>query len=246
LCNFICKILIAPSSSSPCCPKELHVNCIGSWVPMSLSFAVIVFLEWRRTCTTRCPSRPRGLGSSERAQSRWFSPRRVATLETCQLVCHSATRLAWKQCGEVTLHGLRTKYIWILALHYCKKKDTGVSSRYSYKLFLYLLFYTRKQTCFNLTMLFNVSHLSFSFLFFMAFGHASNNPFQFQVVYFCFPIKFTIYPDFWRIVFSQLLWWLLKCNDAPFLLRMYVSEMPCFVLHTNHMKDVYHLTKVIL
>lgn len=36
-----------------------------------------------------------------------------------------------------------------------KKNDTGVSPRYSYKLFLYLLFYiTRKRLCFNL--LFNV------------------------------------------------------------------------------------------
>jgi len=52
-----------------------------------------------------------------------------------------------------------------LGIALLQKKDTGVSSRYSYKLFLYLLFYTRKQTCFNLTMLFNVSHLSFSFLF---------------------------------------------------------------------------------
>jgi len=68
------------------------------------------------------------------------------------------------------------------ALHYCKKNDTGVSPRYSYKLFLYLLFYiTRKQLCFNL--LFNVllttltflSFFFFFFFFFMASGHASKS-----------------------------------------------------------------------
>lgn len=55
----------------------------------------------------------------------------------------------------------------------------------------------------NLTMLFNVLLTTFTFFIFfkMASGHASNNPFQ--VVYFCFPIKFTIYPDL-KIVFSQL------------------------------------------
>lgn len=36
----------------------------------------------------------------------------------------------------------------------------------------------------------------------MTSGHASNNPFQ--VVYFCFPIKFTIYPYLKPVLFSQL------------------------------------------
>lgn len=87
------------------------------------------------------------------------------------------------------------------ALHYCKKNDTGVSPRYSYKLFLYLLFYNQKAT--NLTMLFNVLLRTFTFLFiFVTSGHASNNPFQ--VVYFCFPIKITIYPVLKIVLFSQL------------------------------------------
>jgi len=198
LCNFICTILIAPSSSSPCCPKELHVNCVGSRVPHVPFFCCHrVFGVTAHSVLPDARRGPGGLGSSEPAQSWWLSPRRVATLETCQLVCHSATRLAWKQCGEVTLHGLTDKVYMEISWHCTtakkQKKDTGVSSRYSYKLFFYLLFYTRKRLCFNLTMLFNVSHLPF-LSFFMAFSHASNNPFQ--VVYFCFPIKFTIYPDF--------------------------------------------------
>ena len=36
----------------------------------------------------------------------------------------------------------------------------------------------------------------------MVSGHASNNPFQ--VVYFCFTIKVTIYPDLKIVLFSRL------------------------------------------
>ena len=54
------------------------------------------------------------------------------------------------------------------ALHYCKKNDTGVSPRYSYKLFLYLLFYIPEMT--NLTMLFNVLLTTFNFLFLFFYG----------------------------------------------------------------------------
>lgn len=124
---------------------------------MSLSFAVIVFFGvtvrlhdqvlvaaiwgwWRaKPCTSHvCPPTP--------------PTRCVARAETCQLACHLATVLTGQQCRGVTLHGLWTKYIiyiWNLsALHYCKrrkkKKDTGVSSRYSYINFLYLLFCTRE------------------------------------------------------------------------------------------------------
>lgn len=57
----------------------------------------------------------------------------------------------------------------------------------------------------NLTMLFNVL-LTTLLSFFMASGHASNNPFQ--VVYFffvCFQIKFSAYPNFGDgLVFSVL------------------------------------------
>lgn len=63
-----------------------------------------------------------------------------------------------------------------LSIALLQKNDTGVSPRYSYKLFLYLLFYiTRKQLCFNL--LFNVllTTLTFLFFFFMASGHASKS-----------------------------------------------------------------------
>jgi len=94
----------------------------------------------------------------------------------------------------------------ISALHYCKKNDTGVSPRYSYKLFLYLLFYiTRKQLCFNL--LFNVllTTLTFlSFLFFFLLWPLAMPQNPFQVVYFCFPIKLTIYPDLKIVLFSRL------------------------------------------
>lgn len=77
----------------------------------------------------------------------------------------------------------------------------------------------------NLTMLFNVLLTTFTFSFFlffflMASGHASNNPFQ--VVYFCFPIKFTIYPDL-KIVFSQL-------SILEFVIPLII---PIFVLRTG-------------
>lgn len=53
----------------------------------------------------------------------------------------------------------------------------------------------------NLTMLFNVL-LTTLLSFFMTSGHASNNPFQ-VVYFFCFKIKFSAYPNFGNVLFSQ-------------------------------------------
>lgn len=55
-------------------------------------------------------------------------------------------------------------YVDISALHYCKKNDTGVSPRYSYKLFCICCSIYQKMT--NLTMLFNVLLTTFTFFFF--------------------------------------------------------------------------------
>jgi len=69
--------------------------------------------------------------------------------------CHLATLLAWKRCGEAKLcmdYG-QSIYGKFLSIALLQKNDTGVSPRYSYKLFLYLLFYIPEMT--NLTMLFN-------------------------------------------------------------------------------------------
>lgn len=125
----------------------------------------------------------------------------MATLETCQLV------VTWQHCwheNDVEELKLCMDYgqsvCGYLSIALLQKNDTGVSPRYSYKLFCICCSIYQKMT--NLTMLFNVLLTTFTFLFFflMASGHASNNPFQ--VVYFCFPIKFTIYLDL-KIVFSQ-------------------------------------------
>lgn len=79
----------------------------------------------------------------------------MVTLETLQLV------VTWQHCwrgNDVEALNLcmdfGQTYIWRSQLCTTAKNDTGVSLRYSYKLFLYLLFYIPEMT--NLTMLFNV------------------------------------------------------------------------------------------
>lgn len=118
--------------------------------------------------------------------------------------CRSATPLAWERCrGVETLHGLWTKYMWISQHCTTAKKMTRVyllGTRTNS--FVSAVLSARKWLILPCFLMFYSRLLLSYFLFFllMASGHASNNPFQ--VVYFCFPIKFTIYPDL-KIVFSQ-------------------------------------------
>lgn len=132
------------------------------------------------------------------------APPRMATLETCQLV------VTWQHCWhgnsveelKLCMDYGQNIYGNLSALHYCKKNDTGVSPRYSYKLFCICCSIYQKTT--NL-MLLNVLLTTFSFFFSFFNDLWSCLKNSFQVVYFCFPIKFTIYPDMKIVLFSQLM-----------------------------------------
>lgn len=147
--------------------------------------------------------------------------------------CHLATLLAWKRCrGVKTLHGLRTNvYMEISALHYCKKMTR-----------VYLLGTRTNSFCICCSiyqkwlilpcflMFYSILLLSF----FMTSGHASNNPFQ--VVYFCFQIKFSAYPNL-KIVFSQLLILDLVRSRLPFCIwgQEVLSLIDCCLDYINQM-----------
>jgi len=163
------------------------------------------------------------------------APPRMALLQTCLLV------VTWQRCWhgndvEKLNSAWTTDKVYMEKFsQHCttaEKNDTGVSPRYSYKLFLYLLFYIPEMT--NLTMLFNVLLTTFYFIFFMVSGHASNNPFQ--VVYFCFTIKVTIYPDLKIVLFSQLTF--VICCNSHFVFGAECSFFSFFFLDTLKMFTV--------
>lgn len=171
--------------------------------------------EWQNGHTTRCLGRPLGAREPGIFPSHVLgAPSKHSDIGNPSAGCHLATLLAWKRCrGVKTLHGLRTDvYMAISALHYCKKKKTRV----------YLLGTRTNSFCiccsiYQKWLILPCFIMFYSLLllsFFMTSGHASNSPFQ--VVYFCFQIKFSAYPNL-KIVFSQLLILNLVTSCLPFL-----------------------------
>lgn len=125
---------------------------------MSLSFAVLVFWSDGVVVQTGACRSPRGW----RALNLHVTSALFLTRGNIGDLSLGAAMLPWKCPRGVTLHGLWTKCIWkslsiaLLQRKLFKKKTTQVYLLGTLKLFLYLLFFTRKQLCFNLTMLFNV------------------------------------------------------------------------------------------
>lgn len=147
---------------------------------MSLSFAVMVFWSDRTVIQPDAVEAPGSWRTWNFPVMCSGPPPRMVTLETCQLV------VTWQHCW----HGNDVEKLKLcmdygqsiygnLSIALLQKNDTGVSPRYSYKLFLYLLFYIPEKwqilPCFL---------MFYSFFFFFSFlnDHRSNNPFQ--VVYF--------------------------------------------------------------
>lgn len=109
---------------------------------MSLSFAVMVFWSDRTVIQPDAVEAPGSWRTWNFPVMCSGPPPRVVTLETCQLV------VTWQHCW----HGNDVEKLKLcmdygqsiygnLSIALLQKNDTGVSPRYSYKLFLYLLFY---------------------------------------------------------------------------------------------------------
>lgn len=144
---------------------------------MSLSFAVIVFLEWRCGYTIRCLLPRRGGCDVQKkphvtsvcpphAQQEWRPASWLSLGSDAGMASMQRSDSAWTMDK---VYNIYMKFLSIALLQKRKrKKDTGVSTRYSY-INSFCICCSIPRTCLNLTMLFNVlftySH-QFSFSFF--------------------------------------------------------------------------------
>lgn len=141
---------------------------------MSLSFAVMVFWSDRTVIQPDAVEAPGSWRTWNFPVMCSGPPPRMVTLETCQLV------VTWQHCW----HGNDVEKLKLcmdygqsiygnLSIALLQKNDTGVSPRYSYKLFLYLLFYIPEKwqilPCFLMFYSQPWAHLSLNFFFYSSF-----------------------------------------------------------------------------